>query len=74
MNKLTATELTEIQQDFVRRYIDQDGVVGVRVMKIDGQMMLLVDVDEPDAVDLPASFRRVPVRPRKGRRAVLAYC
>lgn len=63
---------TEIQQAFVRRYMD-DEVVGVRMQKIDGEMTLVVDVLDEAAVDLPDRFREVPVLVRTGRRAVLAY-
>lgn len=66
------SSLTEIQQAFVRRYMD-DSVIGVRVQKIDDEMMLVVEVDDPTSVELPQTFRDLAVRVRTGRRAVLAY-
>ncbi len=66
------SSLTEIQQAFVRRYMD-DSVIGVRVQKIDDEMVLLVEVDDPTSVELPQTFRDLAVRVRPGRRAVLAY-
>jgi hypothetical protein len=63
---------TEIQQAFVRHYMDE-GVIGVRVQKVDDEMMLVVEVDDPTLIDLPPTFRDLEVRVRKGRRAVLAY-
>jgi hypothetical protein len=65
--------LTDIQQAFVRRYMHDDGVVGVRVRKLEGQMVLFVEIDEHSSVQLPDSFRGVPVVVRSGRRAILAY-
>jgi len=66
--------LTDIQQAFVRRYMDDDGsVIGVRVSQIDGQHVLVVDVSDDQGVELPSAFRELPVYVREGRRAVLAY-
>ena len=64
---------TEIQQAFVRHYMNDD-VIGVRVQKVDDEMVLVVEVHDAAAVHLPDSFRDLPVRVRVGRRAVLAYC
>jgi hypothetical protein len=66
------SSFTEIQQAFVRHYMDHS-VLSVRIQRIDGEMMLVVDVDDPTAANLPSSFRDLPVRVRAGRRAVLAY-
>lgn len=65
--------LTDIQQAFVRRYMDSDGVLGVRVRKIDGQNTLIVDVRAGASPELPAQFRELPVLVRTGSPAILAY-
>ncbi len=67
------SSLTDIQQAFVNRYMDDDRVVGVRVRKIDGRMVLFVEVSDCKSVDLPGTFRGLPVVVREGRRAMLAY-
>jgi hypothetical protein len=67
------SSFTDIQQAFVHRYIDHDGVNGVRVAKIDDEMVLLVEVDNVDAAQLPEEFRGLPVRVCESGRAVLAY-
>jgi hypothetical protein len=67
------SSFTDIQQAFVRRYMSDGDVVGVRVRKIDGQMVLFVEVRDPKAVELPDTFGGLPVVVREGRRAVLAY-
>lgn len=64
---------TEIQQAFVRQYMNDDGVIGVSIRKIEGQMVLVVDVSDEKRADLPLNFRNLPVIVRKGRRAALAY-
>jgi hypothetical protein len=65
--------LTDTQQAFVRRYMDQPGVLGVRVREIEGETVLLVEVCKPTSVALPDTFRGLPVRVHEGRPAVLAY-
>lgn len=68
------SSFTDIQQDFVRRYMsDGGGVIGVRVRKLDGQIVLFVEVSDDKSVDLPVNFRNLPVVVRKGQRAILAY-
>ncbi len=67
------SSFTDIQQAFVRRYMDDGGVIGVRVRKIDGQMALFVEVSDLKATDLPDTFGGLPVVVREGHRAVLAY-
>lgn len=67
------SNLTDIQQAFVRRYMDNDGVIGVRVRELEGRIVLFVEVDDPKTVDLPTTFRDLPVVVRQGHRAVLAY-
>jgi hypothetical protein len=68
------SSLTDIQQAFVRRYMDDGSVVGVRVRELDNRMVLYVEVESGHGpVDLPATFRDVPVVVREGRRAILAY-
>jgi hypothetical protein len=64
---------TEIQQAFVRHFMNDD-VLGVRIQKVDNEMVLVVEVIDAGAVDLPDSFRDLRVRVREGRRAVLAHC
>jgi hypothetical protein len=63
---------TEIQQAFVRHYMDEN-VIGVRIQKIDNELVLVAQVDDPTRADLPSMFRELPVQVRADRRAVLAY-
>jgi hypothetical protein len=65
--------LSDIQREFVQRYMDDDRVIGVRIREVDGRMTLDVEVRDCDAVTLPATFHDLPVRVREGRRSVLAY-
>lgn len=65
--------LSDIQREFVQRYMDDDRVIGVRIREIEGRMTLDVQVRDYDAVDLPDTFQGLPVRVREGRRSVLAY-
>ncbi|MGH3264890.1 MAG: hypothetical protein ACRDNS_23190 [Trebonia sp.] len=66
--------LSEIQQSFVHAYMDEAGVVGVRVRELDGEMVLYVELEDAvGPVSLPEEFRGLPVRRAEGRRAVLAY-
>ncbi len=67
------SNLTEIQQAFVHRFMDDNGVLGVRVRKIDGQDTLVVDVREGASPEVPETFRELPVVVRTGSPAVLAY-
>ena len=68
------SSFTDTQQAFVRRYMDDGSVVGVRVCELDNRMVLFVEVDsDHDRVELPETFRDLPVVVRKGRRAILAY-
>jgi hypothetical protein len=64
---------TDIQQDFVRRYMDDNGVVGVRVREHQGKIVLYVEVEAGCSAKLPSTFRKVPVVVQQGQRAVLAY-
>ncbi len=66
--------LSDIQREFVQRYMDDDRVIGLRIREIEGRMALDVEVRDCDAVDLPDTFQGLPVIVREGRRAVLAYC
>jgi hypothetical protein len=64
-----------IQQAFVHRYMDIDGVIGVRVQQIEGTMTLVVQVEKLDLpVQMPTVFEGLPVGVQLSRRAVLAYC
>ncbi len=65
--------LSDIQREFVQRYMDDDRIIGVRIREIEGRMALDVEVRDCDAVDLPSTFQGLPVVRREGRRAVLAY-
>ena len=64
---------TETQQAFVRHHMDEN-VIGVRVQRIDDEMVLVVDVYDPAKSTFPETFGGLDVRVREGRRAVLAYC
>jgi hypothetical protein len=66
------SSFSEIQQAFVRHFMDED-VLGVRIQRIDDDMVLVVEVSDATKVDLPETFGGLDVRVRTGRRAVLAY-
>lgn len=68
------TDLTDIQQDFVRRHMDDNGVLGVRVRECDGEIVLFIEVEDGCSADLPKDFRGLRVVVEHGQRAVLAYC
>jgi hypothetical protein len=68
-----SVSMTDIQQAFVRRYMDGSGVVGVSVEEIGDQLVLLVEVGDPKAVELPETFQGLPVKVVAGRPAILAY-
>jgi len=66
--------LTDIQQAFVRRYMNgNDCVNGVRIREIDGENVILVEVTDRERVELPDKFFDLRVEVRQGDRAVLAY-
>jgi hypothetical protein len=66
--------LTDIQQAFVRRYMNgNDCVNGVRIREIDGENVILVEVTDRERVELPSKFFDLRVDVRQGDRAVLAY-
>jgi hypothetical protein len=66
--------LTDIQQAFVRRYMNgNDSVNGVRIREIDGDNVIVVEVMDRERVDLPDEFFELRVEVRQGDRAVLAY-
>jgi hypothetical protein len=66
--------LTDIQQAFVRRYMNgNDCVNGVRIREIDGENVIVVEVTDRECVDLPDTFFDLRVDVRQGDRAVLAY-
>jgi hypothetical protein len=66
--------LTDIQQAFVRRYMNgNDCVNGVRIREIDGENVILVEVTDRERVELPNEFFDLRVEVRQGDRAVLAY-
>ena len=67
------SSFTDIQQAFVRRYMDSGDVIGVRIRKLNGEIVLFVEVSDGKSVDLPETFRGLPVVVRTGSRAVLAY-
>jgi hypothetical protein len=67
-----STNLSDIQQAFVRRYMHREGVISVRIRRCDGEMVLFVEVEDPGAVQLPETFEGLPVLVRAGRRAVVA--
>jgi hypothetical protein len=68
------TSLTDIQQAFVRRYMDDNGVIGVRIRRCDGDLVLFVVVAPDCTAELPPKFRGLRVVVEQGQRAVLAYC
>jgi hypothetical protein len=66
--------LTDIQQAFVRRYMNGNECVNaVRIHEIDGENVILVEVTDRASVDLPTEFFDLRVEIREGNRAVLAY-
>jgi len=66
--------LTDIQQAFVRRYMNNDEcVIGVRIREMDGDNVIFVEVADRKKVTLPGSFCELRVEVREGRPAVLAY-
>ncbi len=66
--------LTDIQQAFVRRYMEGDEcVIGVRIREIDGKNVILVEIEDRNHVELPSEFFGLRVEVREGVRAVLAY-
>ena len=66
--------LTDIQQAFVRRYMDgNDWVNGVRIREIDDENVIVVEVMDPERIELPDEFFELRVQVRQGDRAVLAY-
>jgi hypothetical protein len=66
--------LTDIQQAFVRRYMNGNECVnGVRIREIDGENVILVEIADRASVDLPSEFFDLRVEMREGDRAVLAY-
>jgi hypothetical protein len=67
------SSLTDVQQAFVHRYMDDNGVLGVRICEIDGQNTLVVDIRDGASPELPDEFRDLPVVVRTGNPAVLAY-
>jgi len=66
--------LTDIQQAFVRRYMNGNECVnGVRIHEIEGENVILVEVMDRASVELPREFFGLRVEVREGDRAVLAY-
>ena len=66
--------LTDIQQAFVRRYMNGNECVnGVRIREINGENVILVEVTDRACVNLPREFFDLRVEIREGDRAVLAY-
>jgi hypothetical protein len=66
--------LTDIQQAFVRRYMNGNECVnGVRIREIDGENVILVEIADRASVYLPSEFFDLRVEMREGDRAVLAY-
>jgi hypothetical protein len=66
--------LTDIQQAFVRRYMEGDEcVLGVRIRERNGENVIFVEVAEESHVELPSEFLDLRVEVREGNRAVLAY-
>ncbi|HTZ86646.1 MAG TPA: hypothetical protein VMB05_08260 [Solirubrobacteraceae bacterium] len=66
--------LTDIQQAFVRRYMNGNECVnGVRIHEIEGENVILVEVMDRASVELPPEFFGLRVEVREGDRAVLAY-
>ncbi len=66
--------LTDIQQAFVRRFMNGNECVnGVSIREIDGENVILVEVADRASVDLPSEFFDLRVEIREGDRAILAY-
>jgi hypothetical protein len=66
--------LTDIQQAFVRRFMNgNESVNGVSIREIDGENVILVEVADRTSVDLPPEFLDLRVEIREGDRAILAY-
>jgi hypothetical protein len=72
---MSTPSLSDIQQSFVRKYMTDDRVLGVRVRSCDGGWILDVEVDDArkDTLELPEQHLGIPVRVRPGSPAVLAY-
>jgi hypothetical protein len=68
-------ELNDIQQSFVRRYMTDERIVGVRVRREGTNWVLDVEIADgaADGIDLPVSHRGVTVRVRESSPALLAY-
>jgi hypothetical protein len=66
--------LTDIQQAFVRRYMNGNECVnGVRIREADGDNVILVEVTDRECLELPTAFLGLRVEVREGDRAILAY-
>jgi len=66
--------LTDIQQAFVRRYMNDDEcVIGVRIRQRGGENVIFVEIADGADVALPEEFAGLRVEVRKGQQAVLAY-
>ena len=67
--------LTDIQQSFVRHFMTDDRVIGVRMRHRNGDWFLDVEVDEASqsTLDLPETYYGLGVCVRASRPAVLAY-
>ena len=66
---------SEAQRNFVHRYMDyNEEIIGVRVQKVNGALVLAIDVEGPIPAWMPETFQGVAVVARGAQRAVLAYC
>jgi hypothetical protein len=72
---MSRLSLSDVQQSFVRRYMTDSRILGVRVRRCDDIWTLDVEIDAERAatIDLPGEYRGIPVRVRHGVPAVLAY-
>lgn len=67
-------KLTDIQQAFVRRYMNDDEcVIGVRIRRSGDASVIFVEIADGADVALPEEFAGLRVEVREGQQAVLAY-
>jgi hypothetical protein len=46
-----SAKLTDIQQDFVRHYMDDNGVVGVRMREVNGKITIFVEIRKDASIE-----------------------
>ena len=71
----TTVSLSDVQQSFVRQYMVDARIIGVRIAEVENRWVLdvVVDGDQAESLQLPSEYRGVPVRVRAGVPAILAF-